>query len=192
MDQSKIGSKKWINELIYGKYQDATSDDYANLDDNGSENADDDAFENESNLSSSSSSSSLINEANGDQQSEDDGFQRVDPGGLEANKNKPKKSSGRQHGKQNQQPRRPRCETNTQDECFIMAIYPAQKYFVLFDVNNSAANGSGLEKSLGLSDDSFSPEIEMAIMNNLSNWLDKITEGLSPNKHAIREWPVFN
>lgn len=174
-------SKKWLNEFIYGKYRDASDEDDDMNDDeeivdeddaNNSTYSDEDEVEEET----SSSSSSLS------QKSKDDGFEKIG-------------SKPRRRRRQN----RRRCETNTQDDCFVIAINPSQKYFLLFDdlrslLNNNTTN---LERSLGLDraaqeTDKFSAETERALMQSLANWLDKITEGLCPNKHAIREWPVFN
>lgn len=105
-------------------------------------------------------------------ESEDEpGFEQIKPNGPKKSRRKPQ-----------------RCQSNTHDDCFVIAINPSQKYFVLFDLKSEV---STLEKSLGL-DDNFSPQTETMIMQSLSNWLDKITEGLSPNKNAIRDWPVFN
>lgn len=174
-----MSSKKWLNEFIYGKYRDASDEDDDMNDDeeivdeddaNNSTYSDEDEVEEET----SSSSSSLS------QKSKDDGFEKIG-------------SKPRRRRRQN----RRRCETNTQDDCFVIAINPSQKYFLLFDdlrslLNNNTTN---MERSLGLdraAQETFSAETERALMQSLANWLDKITEGLCPNKHAIREWPVFN
>lgn len=185
MDQSKIGSKKWINELIYGKYRDASDDEDDDLEEG---EYDDEAAASTGNSSSGSSSTSLLNNDDEDDD-EDEGFQRVSAN--EENTTKPTKQSQRVKETRSKGKSKSKCETNTQDECFIIAINPAQKYFVLFDVNSYSDEGKS-SSPLGLSQESYSSDSETTIMQSLANWLDKITEGLSPNKHAIRDWPVFN
>lgn len=170
LNQTKIGSKKWINELIYGKYRDASDDDDSNLDDD-----DDDGFEGVPPNSDPSSSET---------HSDEEGFERI-----------PNPEEDMAKNRRNKQ--RKSCETNTQNECFILAINPGQKYFVLFDSNgqdeDEESTRSSLARSLGLaSDEEYSVEMEASIMKSLANWLDKITEGLTPNKHVIRDWPIFN
>lgn len=187
LNQSKIGAKKWVNQLVYGNYRDLCDE---------NENNDSSSTHGSTSSSSSNNSSKTSTRSNSNNDENDDD----DDGEFE--QIKPTTSSGphRHHHHT--------AQTNTED-CFVMAINSSQKYFLLFNFKSSDDGSSylnlnysstgrkeklssgSLEKSLGL-EERYSTEQENLIMLNLSNWLDKITEGFCPSKHTIKEWPNFN
>lgn len=174
LNQSKIGSKKWINELIYGKYKDA-SDGYTNIEDDDDDNDDvddvvvDDEFEKGSNSSASSSSSV-------GKEDDDGGFERIN-------------RLGHSKSQKSGQKRRQASETsNIQNECFIIAINPSQKYFVLFDVNSSP---NSLGRPLSLSEETYSSEMENAIMQSFSYFLSILSIALLMSLKKINQLIYF-
>ena len=91
-------------------------------------------------------------------------------------------------------------------DCNVMVINSSQKYYIplnfrLNDPNESPSsylnlqrknsNKSFMEQSIGF-EESYSSQMETKFMSELSNWLDKFTEGLLSNKNFVKEWPVMN
>ncbi|CAF0926373.1 unnamed protein product, partial [Brachionus calyciflorus] len=142
LNQSTFGGKKWLDEIIYKRYQQL----------------------------------GVERPSDRDSEDSDDEFERIDEKNL----------------------------IDLKADCNVLAINNSNKYYIplnfrLNDPNGSdssylnlqrrnSVNKSLMEQSIGF-EESYSIQMENKFVLELSNWLDKFTEGLLSNKTQIKEWP---
>lgn len=163
VNQSTPSGRKWLNELVYGKYKNVSDED---------DNEDED---NDSSSLSSSSSHNLYNE-----------YERI-----------PNQEHHHSNSLRN---------SNLDRDCLVLCINVKQNYYLALNLFKPSAEcdhdestssylnlhrRNSLEHSLGL-DESFTNEQENRFALRLSNWLDRIADGLCDNnQHTVKEWPEY-
>lgn len=83
---------------------------------------------------------------------------------------------------------------NIKKNYLVLAINQQRKFYLIFNVARKILNfrcrdeENIYESCLG-----FNSELEDKFENGLSNWLDKLTEGLNMNnvKYQVKKWPDF-
>ena len=69
-------------------------------------------------------------------------------------------------------------------DCIILAVNSLRKFYYVF---NFKWNRHVSQDCLGLGDD-----FDSKFIDEFSNWMDKLTEGLDLNKKIIKDWPIFS
>jgi hypothetical protein len=95
------------------------------------------------------------------------------------------------------------CSKLRPGSCLLLAINSSKKYFTRFlfkprsgqsylNVNQTDSRTSVVEECLNLDDSDQTQLYQQEFVTEVSNWIDKYTEGLcEQNKKFVSEWPEF-